>query len=78
MRAGTLNWSPGALAAITRKGQREEMTRLFEAYFRVAGEAGRERLVGMLCLSICPRMARAGITSVLSSGGTEAGWFGLN
>ncbi len=33
-----LNWSPSALAALRNKRQREEMTRLFEAYFRVAGE----------------------------------------
>jgi len=31
-----LNWSPSALAAIHNKGQREAMTRLFDAYFRVA------------------------------------------
>jgi hypothetical protein len=30
-----LNWSPGALAALTNKDERAEMTRLFEAYFRV-------------------------------------------
>ena len=33
-----LNWSPGALAALRNKSQREKMTRLFDAYFRVAGE----------------------------------------
>jgi hypothetical protein len=31
-----LNWSPSALAALHDKGQREAMTRLFDAYFRVA------------------------------------------
>ena len=31
-----LNWSPSALAAVRDKGQREAMTRLFDAYFRVA------------------------------------------
>jgi hypothetical protein len=31
-----LNWSPSALAALQDKGQREAMTRLFNAYFRVA------------------------------------------
>jgi hypothetical protein len=31
-----LNWSPSALAALQYKGQREAMTRLFDAYFRVA------------------------------------------
>jgi len=33
-----LNWSPGALAAQRSKDKREEITRLFEAYFRVAGD----------------------------------------
>jgi hypothetical protein len=33
----SLNWSPGALAALTDKNERAEMTLLFEAYFRVAG-----------------------------------------
>jgi hypothetical protein len=32
-----LNWSPGALAAQRSKDKREEITRLFEACFRVAG-----------------------------------------
>jgi hypothetical protein len=32
-----LNWSPGALAALRSENKREEITRLFEAYFRVAG-----------------------------------------
>lgn len=31
-----LNWSPSALAAVRGKSQREAMTRLFDAYFRVA------------------------------------------
>jgi hypothetical protein len=31
----TLNWSPNALAAVTNREERAEMTRLFEAYFRV-------------------------------------------
>lgn len=31
-----LNWSPGALAALTNLDERAEMTRLFQAYFRVA------------------------------------------
>jgi hypothetical protein len=33
-----LNWSRSALAALPDQGQREEMTRLFEAYLRVAGD----------------------------------------
>jgi hypothetical protein len=39
-----LNWSPGALAAIPDKSQREQMTRLFNAYFRAAGEESQEAL----------------------------------
>jgi hypothetical protein len=39
-----LNWSPGELAALRNKGQREEMTHLLNAYFRVAG---KEALVGI-------------------------------
>ena len=31
-----LNWSSGALAAVENKDCRSEMTRLFNAYFRVA------------------------------------------
>ncbi len=41
-----LNWSPGALACLRKKGQQEQMTRLFEAFLRVAGEEGREMTAG--------------------------------
>ncbi len=43
-----LNWSPDALAAVPNKRHREEMTRLFDAYFRVAGEKGHESLTGTI------------------------------
>ncbi len=39
-----LNWSPGALAAVPNKSQREAMMRLFDAYFRVAVEGRQEAL----------------------------------
>lgn len=39
-----LNWSPGALALLQNEGQRRAMIRLFDAYFRVAGEGGHEAL----------------------------------
>jgi hypothetical protein len=41
-----LNWSPGALAAVRSKSQREEMTRLFHAYFGVAGSEAIKSLTG--------------------------------
>jgi hypothetical protein len=43
-----LNWSPSALAALQYEGQREEMTRLFDAYFRVAGEKSLETRTGTI------------------------------
>ena len=43
-----LNWSPGALAAIRNNGQRKAMTRLFDAYFRVAGEKMHEPVSGTI------------------------------
>jgi hypothetical protein len=39
-----LNWSSDALAALPNKRYRDEMTRLFDAYFRVAGEKSNESL----------------------------------
>lgn len=43
-----LNWSSDALAAVPSTRDREEMTRLFDAYFRVAGEKGNESLTGTI------------------------------
>ena len=43
-----LNWSTRGLAAVRGKGQREEMTRLFNAYFRVAGSEAIESLTGSI------------------------------
>lgn len=43
-----LNWSPDALAAVPDKRHREEMTRLFDAYFRVAGEKSNASLTGTI------------------------------
>jgi hypothetical protein len=43
-----LNWSMSALAALRNKGQREAMTRLFDAYFRVAGEKMHAPLTGTI------------------------------
>jgi hypothetical protein len=43
-----LTWSPDALAAIPNIRHREEMTRLFDAYFRVAGEKSNESLTGTI------------------------------
>jgi hypothetical protein len=44
-----LNWSPSALEALRNKGQREAMTRLFDAYFRVArGEKMHEPVSGTI------------------------------
>lgn len=43
-----LNWSPDALAVVPNLRQREEMTRLFDAYFRVAGENSNESLTGTI------------------------------
>jgi hypothetical protein len=47
-RMPLLNWSPSALAVLRNKGEREEMTRLFDAYFRVAGEKSHETLTGTI------------------------------
>jgi hypothetical protein len=47
-RMPLLNWSPSALAVIRNKDQRKEMTRLFDAYFRVAGEKSHETLTGTI------------------------------
>ncbi len=44
----TLNWSLGALAAVKSKSQREAVTRLFEAYFRVAGKENYGALTGAM------------------------------
>jgi len=33
-----LNWSPDALAVVRDRAERQAMTRLFDAYFRVADE----------------------------------------
>jgi hypothetical protein len=43
-----LNWSPSALAVLRNKGERDEMTRLFDAYFRVAGEKNIATLTGTI------------------------------
>jgi hypothetical protein len=43
-----LNWSPSALAALQNKGEREAMTRLFDAYFRVAGDKMHAPLFGTI------------------------------
>jgi len=43
-----LNWSPSALAVLRNKGERDEMTRLFDAYFRVAGEKSIQTLTGTI------------------------------
>jgi hypothetical protein len=43
-----LIWSPSALAVLRNKGERDEMTRLFDAYFRVAGEKSIESLTGTI------------------------------
>ena len=43
-----LNWSPDALAAVPNMRHREEVTRLFDAYFRVAGEKSNESLTGTI------------------------------
>lgn len=39
-----LKWSPAALAVLQNEAERKAMMRLFDAYFRVAGEGGREAL----------------------------------
>jgi hypothetical protein len=45
-----LNWSPGALAALPYREQREAMTRLFDAYFRVS--EGRDLTGAVLHLDL--------------------------
>lgn len=35
-----LNWSPSALTILRNKSERQQITRLFDAYFRVRGEKG--------------------------------------
>jgi hypothetical protein len=45
-----LNWSPGALRVLQDKGQREAMTSLFAAYFRVA--EGRDLTGAVLHLDL--------------------------
>jgi hypothetical protein len=52
-----LNWSPSALSALRDKGQREAITRLFDAYFRVA--EGRD-LTGTVFHLDLPEASNAG------------------
>jgi hypothetical protein len=57
-RMPLLNWSPGALAALRNKYQREYMTRLFEACFRVAEEKSHEPLTGTILHPDLPTKGR--------------------
>jgi hypothetical protein len=75
-----LNWSPSALAALQYKGQREAMTRLFNAYFRVA--EGKDLTGTILHLdfsiegkpdSIRPAHVGAAMPSVRPKPGSPAG-----
>ena len=72
-----LNWPPGALAALQYKGQKEAMTRLFDAYFRVAGTRDLTGTILHLDLptgskldSVVPRHAGVGIRSGRPKPGT--------
>jgi hypothetical protein len=47
-RMPLLSWSPDALAAVPNQRDREEMRRLFDAYFRVAGEKSNDSLTGII------------------------------
>lgn len=72
-----LNWPPSALAALQYKGQKEAMTRLFDAYFRAAGTRDLTGTILHLDLptgtrlgSAVPRHARVGLRSVRPKPGT--------